>query len=109
MYRAVFVLFSAVVVAGLGNVAVADTPANALVAQDAAKPLTISAAKQQVDAWLGSTGHSALHAQRAEFDNDGNVKVEVVDGSGIPYTHVLVHAADGKITNARAGGSSNKG
>jgi len=109
MYRVVFVLLSAVVLAGLGNVAVAETVPNSLVAQDAAKPLTIADAKRQVDAWLSSTGHGALRAQKAEFDRDGNVKVEVVDGSGIPYTHVVVHAADGKITNARPGGSSNKG
>lgn len=100
----IFVATAAAVVlfAGVANVASAEPSANTLIAQDTAKPLTIAAAKKQVDAWLSATGHGALRASKGEFDGQGNVKVEVVNPSGTPYTHVLVHANDGAITDARA-------
>jgi hypothetical protein len=91
-----------------GAASAASAP-NALIAQDAAKPLTLTAAKHQVNDWLNASGHGALRAGEAEFDGHGNVKVEVDNGSGQPYTHVLVHAADGTITDARANAGSNKG
>ncbi len=76
---------------------------NTLIAQVAGKPLTIAAAKGKVTEWLSATGYSRLRAGDAEFDRQGNVKVEVLNPQGTPYTHVLVHAADGTITDARAG------
>ena len=79
---------------------------NSLIAQVAGKPLTISAAKSKVTQWLSATGFSQLHTGEAEFDHQGNVKVEVLNGQGTMYTHVLVHAADGTITDARAGVST---
>jgi hypothetical protein len=90
------------------GVAFASAP-NTLIAQDTAKPLTITAAKHQVTDWLNASGNSVLHAGQAEFDRQGNVKVEVDNASGQPYTHVLVHAADGTITDARSGASGNHG
>jgi hypothetical protein len=100
---------SVVLLAGVSNIASAQTAPNALVAQQAGTPLTVAAAKRQVNEWLAATGHSALRATEAERDSQGNVKVTVVNPSGVPYTHVLVHAADGTITDARAGAVSNKG
>jgi hypothetical protein len=91
-----------------GAASAAPAP-NALIAQDTAKPLTLTAAKHQVTDWLSASGHAALHAGEAEFDGHGNVKVEIDNAAGQPYTHVLVHAADGTITDARANASSNKG
>jgi hypothetical protein len=98
---------SVVLLAGVSNVAFAES--NTLVAQEPGKQLTIAAAKQQVNQWLSASGHAALRATEAEFDRQGNVKVTIVNPSGVPYTHVLVHAADGTITDARAGAASNKG
>ncbi|MDB5393961.1 MAG: hypothetical protein JWM91_1467 [Rhodospirillales bacterium] len=100
---------SFVLLAGAANIASAGTAPNALIAQDTAKPLTLAAAKHQVTDWLNATGHSVLHAGQAEFDRQGNVKVEVDNASGTPYTHVLVHAADGTITDARGRVSGNRG
>ncbi len=100
---------SVVLLAGVSSVAFAETAPNTLVTQEAGKPLTIAAAKHQVNDWLSASGHAVLRAGEAEFDHQGNVKVTVINPTGTPYTHVLVHAADGTITDARAGVSSNKG
>ena len=89
--------------------AAAASEPNTLIAQDSAKPLTLTIAKHQVTDWLKASGHSALHVGEAEFDRQGNVKVEVDNGAGQPYTHVLVHAADGTITDARAGVTGSRG
>jgi hypothetical protein len=91
------------------GVASAASAPNTLIAQDAAKPLTLTAAKHQVTDWLNASGHGALRVGQAEFDRQGNVKVEVDNATGQPYTHVLVHAADGTITDARAGVTGSRG
>jgi maltose-binding protein MalE len=92
-----------------GAAGIASAQPNTLIAQDTGKPLTITAAKNQVTSWLSATGHSVLHVGQAEFDRQGNVKVEIDNPTGTPYTHVLVHAVDGMITDARSGVAGNKG
>jgi hypothetical protein len=98
---------SVVLLAGVSSVAFAEP--NTLVAQEPGKPLSIASAKHQVNDWLAASGHAVLRAGDAEFDRQGNVKVTVINPTGQAYTHVLVHAADGTITDARAGAASNKG
>ncbi len=86
------------------NAAFAANPTTTLIAEEPGKPLTLASAKASVTNWIASVGHgSTLRAGKAEFDGTGNVKVEVVTVQGLPYTHVLVHATDGTITDARTG------
>ena len=61
--------------------AAAASEPNTLIAQDSAKPLTLTIAKHQVTDWLKASGHSALHVGEAEFDRQGTVKVEVDNGA----------------------------
>jgi hypothetical protein len=46
---------SVVLLAGVSNIASAQTAPNALVAPEAGKPLTIAAAKHQVNDWLAAS------------------------------------------------------
>lgn len=72
------------------------------VAADLGQTLTLGSAKQMVADKLKASGQSTMRPGQAEFDAEGNVKVEIVNLQGLPVSHVLVHANDGKITDAAA-------
>jgi predicted phage tail protein len=74
-------------------------PAANNVAADLGQTLTLGSAKQMVADKLKAAGQTTEHPGRAEFDADGNVKVEIVNLQGLPVSHVLVHANDGQITD----------
>jgi len=75
-------------------------PAPNEVAAELGQTLTLGSAKQMVADQLKASGQSTMRPGRAEFDAEGNVKVEIVTLQGLPVSHVLVHANDGKITDA---------
>jgi predicted phage tail protein len=77
-------------------------PATNEMATDLGQTLTLGSAKQMVADKLHAAGQNAMRPGRAEFDAEGNVKVEIVNLQGLPVSHVLVHANDGKITDAAA-------
>jgi hypothetical protein len=89
----------------LGANAVLAAPATTtIIADEPGKPLTLTTAKSSVGTWLASVGRgNVLRAGKAEYDGAGNVKVEVDTIQGLPYTHVVVHATDGTITDSRTG------
>jgi len=65
--------------------------------------LTLSSAKRLVSDQLAADGRRAMRPGKAEFDGDGNVRVEIVNQDGLAIAHVLVHANNGLITDARTG------
>ena len=77
-------------------------PASNNIAADLGQTLTLGSAKQMVADKLKAAGQNTLRPGGAEFDADGNVKVDIVNLQGLPVSHVLVHANDGKITDAAA-------
>lgn len=86
------------------DAAFAASPTSMLIADEPAKPLTLASAKASVTSWIASVGRgNALRAGKAVFDGAGNVNVELVSIEGLPLGHVLVHATDGRITDARTG------
>ena len=72
------------------------------VAAELGQTLTLGSAKQMVADKLRAAGQSTMRPGGAEFDAEGNVRVEIVNLQGLPVSHVLVHANDGKITDAAA-------
>ena len=75
-------------------------PAVTEIAGDVGQTLTLGGAKQMVAAKLAADGQRTVRPGRAEFDGEGNVKVEIVTLQGLPISHVIVHAVSGMITDA---------
>jgi hypothetical protein len=75
-------------------------PATNEIAGELGQTLTLGSAKQMVADKLKAAGQSTMRPGSAEFDADGNVKVEIVNLQGLPVSHVLVHANNGQITDA---------
>ncbi len=77
-------------------------PATSEVTTQLGQSLTLGSAKQMVADKLKAAGQTTMRPGSAEFDADGNVKVEIVNIQGLPVSHVLVHANNGQITDAAA-------
>jgi len=77
-------------------------PATNEMATGLGQTLTLGSAKQMVSEKLKAAGQTTMHPGSAEFDADGNVKVEIVNIQGLPVSHVLVHSNNGQITDAAA-------
>ena len=75
-------------------------PATNEMAAELGQTLTLGSAKQMVADRLKAAGQSTMRPGSAEFDADGNVKVEIVNLQGLPVSHVVVHANNGMITDA---------
>jgi len=75
-------------------------PATNDVAADLGQTLTLTSAKQMVADKLKASHQSQVRPGAAEFDADGNVRVDIVDTNGLTVSHVLVHANGGQITDA---------
>jgi hypothetical protein len=75
-------------------------PAPTAVAADLGQTLTLTSAKQMVADQLKASHKSQVRPGAAEFDADGNVRVDIVDTNGLTVSHVLVHANSGQITDA---------
>ncbi len=71
--------------------------------------LTLTGAKQMVSAKLAAAGQRNLRPGHAEFDGEGNVAVEIETLQGLPVSHVVVHADNGMVTDARTGRNGAKG
>ena len=78
-------------------------PASNEVAAEPGQALTITSAKQMVADKLKASGQTQVHPGAAQFDADGNVRVDIVNLNGLTINHVLVHANDGQITDAATG------
>ena len=84
---------------GVGALA---APASLAVAErEASSTLTLGDAKQAVAKFLNDSGERTLRPGRAEFDSDGNVKVEIVTLQGVALRHVIVDAKSGLVADAR--------
>jgi hypothetical protein len=80
------------------------------IAGNLGEPLTLNGAKMIVSQKLAADGQRTVCPGRAEFDGNGNVLVEIVSAAeGIPLRHVLVHANDGRITDANVGRKGSRG
>ena len=77
-------------------------PASSQIATEPGQALTLTSAKQMVADKLKASGQSQVRPGAAEFDADGNVRVDIVNLNGLTVSHVLVHANDGQITDAAA-------
>jgi hypothetical protein len=75
-------------------------PAANEVAADLGQSLTLTSAKQMVADKLKAAGQITERPGNAEFDADGNVKVDILNIQGLTVSHVLVHANNGQITDA---------
>ena len=75
-------------------------PATNEMAAELGQTLTLGSAKQMVADKLKTAGQTNMRPGTAEFDADGNVKVEIVNLQGLPVSHVVVHANNGQITDA---------
>jgi hypothetical protein len=75
-------------------------PATNEMAADLGQTLTLSSAKQMVADKLRSAGQNNMRPGAAEFDVNGDVRVEIDTYQGLPVSHVLVHANNGMITDA---------
>jgi predicted phage tail protein len=75
-------------------------PATNEMAAELGQTLTLGSAKQMVADKLKTAGQTTMRPGTAEFDADGNVKVEIVNLQGLPVSHVVVHANNGQITDA---------
>jgi hypothetical protein len=78
-------------------------PATTEIASDMGQPLTLTSAKKMVSDKLAAAGQRAIQPGHAEFDANGNVRVDLVDGVGLTVGHMIVHANDGMVTDANAG------
>jgi len=72
------------------------------IAAEPGQALTLTSAKQMVADQLKAAHQSQVRPGAAEFDADGNVRVDIVNINGLTVSHVLVHANDGQITDAAA-------
>jgi hypothetical protein len=77
-------------------------PAPTEIAGDAGQTLTLTTAKKMVSDKLATSGQRSLQAGHAEFDVDGNVRVDLVNQVGLTVGHMIVHANDGQVTDASA-------
>jgi hypothetical protein len=77
-------------------------PATTEIAGDLGQPLTLTSAKKMVSDKLAAAGQRSVQAGHAEFDADGNVRVDVVNQVGLTVGHMIVHANDGMVTDANA-------
>jgi hypothetical protein len=84
-------------------------PADAEIAGAPGQTLTLTGAKQMVSAKLAAAGQRNLRPGHAEFDGEGNVSVEIETLQGLPVSHVVVHADNGMVTDARTGRNGAKG
>jgi hypothetical protein len=84
-------------------------PATTEIAGAPGETLTLTNAKQLVSAKLAAAGQRNLRPGHAEFDGAGNVAVDIETLQGLPVSHVLVHADNGMITDARSGKNGAKG
>jgi len=75
-------------------------PATSELSAQLGQTLTLGSAKQMVAEKLKTAGQTTMRPGTAEFDADGNVKVEIVNLQGLPVSHVVVHANNGMITDA---------
>lgn len=75
-------------------------PATNEMAADLGQTLTLGSAKQMVADKLKTAGQTSWRPGTAEFDSNGDVKVEIVNLQGLPVSHVVVHANNGMITDA---------
>jgi len=78
-------------------------PATNEIAGVSGETLTLGSAKRLVGDQLAASGQRMWRPGTAEFDGNGNVRVEIVTLQGIAVAHVLVHANNGMITDARTG------
>ena len=76
------------------------------IAGDLGQPVTLTSAKKMVSDKLAASGQRSVQPGHAEFDADGNVRVDVVNQVGLTVGHMLVHANDGMVTDADAGKKS---
>jgi len=70
---------------------------------DVGQKLTTFSAKEAVRAQLEAAGRHDARPGEASFVSGGNVDVSIVNSSGNVLRHVIVHANDGMITDARSG------
>jgi hypothetical protein len=70
---------------------------------DVGQKLTTYSAKEAVRAQLEAAGRHDVRPGEASFVSGGNVDVSIVNSSGNVLRHVIVHANDGMITDARSG------
>jgi hypothetical protein len=68
--------------------------------QMVADNLTLGSAKQMVADKLKTAGQTSMRPGTAEFDANGDVRVEIVNLQGLAVSHVVVHANNGMITDA---------
>ena len=69
----------------------------------AGQKLTTFSAKEAVRAQLSAAGRNDARPGEAVFTSGGNVDVAIVNNAGSVLRHVIVHANDGMITDARSG------
>jgi hypothetical protein len=75
-------------------------PATNEMAADLGQTLTLGSAKQMVADKLKTAGQTSMRPGTAEFDANGDVRVEIVNLQGLAVSHVVVHANNGMITDA---------
>lgn len=73
------------------------------VTADVGQKLTTFSAKEAVRAQLAAAGRHDVRPGEASFVSGGNVDVSIVNANGVVMRHVIVHANDGLITDARSG------
>jgi hypothetical protein len=73
------------------------------ISAEAGQKLTTYSAKQAVRAELEAAGRRDVRPGDAQFVSGGNVDVSIVTNAGAVVRHVIVHANDGMITDARSG------
>ncbi len=70
---------------------------------DVGQKLTTYSAKEAVRAQLAAAGRNDVRPGDASFVSGGNVDVSIINSAGNVLRHVIVHANDGMITDARSG------
>jgi hypothetical protein len=70
---------------------------------DVGQKLTTFSAKEAVRAQIAASGRHDIRPGEAEFVSGGNVDVSIINNAGNVVRHVIVHANDGMITDARSG------
>ncbi len=102
---------AASLVAVLGSVATGYAAPLAVAQFDAAmgEKLTLAGAQHLVREKLAAAGQRNMRPGHAEFDEAGNVAVEILNLQGTPVSHVIVRADNGMVTDARTGKTATKG
>ena len=78
-------------------------PAPTEIAGVSGETLTLGSAKHLVADQLAASGQRMWRPGTAEFAGNGDVRVEIVTLQGVAVAHVVVHANNGMITDARTG------